>query len=221
MAATSDPHLLAHQLIARYLRERGYDATLAAFESDAEQVGQAGLLSASDDDLLSVTEAYLSRQTSLQKKSSDEEEKEKALSILTQSLPGPSTLEYKSVHTHGLLHTSNILSIKHAYAPRKWFDTAIAEYRQEHRRCLLTTAADKRIVFCDPEDGDVIQILEGDHKAAVLDVAQVEGATGGSTSDWPIDSLPGRLLASAGMDGSVILYDAVSGIVAWCGVKSS
>ena len=209
MAEESDPHLLAHQLIARYLRERGYDATLAAFESDAEQAGQDALLS-STDDLLSVTEAYLSQQTSLQKNLSDQEEKEAALSILSQSLPGPSTLEYKCVQTHSLLHTSNILSIKHAYAPRRWFDTASADHRQEHRRCLLTTAADKRIVFCEPEDGDVIQILEGDHKAAVLDVAQVDGAAGISVSDWPIDALPGRLLASAGMDGSVILYDAVS-----------
>ncbi|KDN40617.1 hypothetical protein K437DRAFT_238797 [Tilletiaria anomala UBC 951] len=55
--------------------------------------------------------------------------------------------------------------------------------------------------------------MEGAHKAAVLAVAQVgeEDGVHGETACGRLNAVRRRLLASAGMDGSVVLYDCFNG----------
>lgn len=214
-----DPNQLAHKLIARYLRLAGYASTLSSFENEAQIAGYRVTKSGDTEqdngiDLLSVTESYLSGVHAIQKQAKHDAKAQAALSVLTQSLPGPSTLPYKLVKSHSQLHSSNILTVSSIHLPRRWFDSARAEYRSEWKRCFVTSAADKRVVISDVQSGEMVEVLEGQHKAAVLSVAQAGARTlskykGKEKCDLSLNSVVGRLLATAGMDGHVVLYDLV------------
>lgn len=120
----------------------------------------------------------------------------------TPLLPGP--LRYHITHTHSTLHPSNILLLRSILLPTRRFDTSLPDpdFVTSLTPCLLTSGADKRVLFSLPDSGEVIEALEpaarpglpdGGHTAPVLDVAQ-----------HPREN---RELITVGMDGRVILWD--------------
>lgn len=117
---------------------------------------------------------------------------------LSLALPGPSTLPFKLERTHDTLHASNILSISKILLPKRRFDTSTSSYVNSLDESLVTTAADKRIVFSHPKTGEIEEILEDSrdgHQAAVLSVAQ--------------DPVDPRCVVSSGMDAKVVVWDVL------------
>ncbi len=220
-SAGPDPHHLAHRLIVRYLRAASYASTAESFENEAREAGynvgsndqHAGDPELDLPDLISITEDYLSREAAAkQKQAAQDSAASAALTVLQAKLPGPPTLPYHLSETLSQLHTSNILTVGPAFVPRRSLCTSPdAEflYKHEWHRCLATSAADKRVVLTKVEDHSMLDILEGEHKAAVLDFAQLGAGKLRALPqvDWTFDSAHGRLAATAGMDGAVVLYD--------------
>ncbi|EPQ28041.1 uncharacterized protein PFL1_04368 [Pseudozyma flocculosa PF-1] len=210
-----DLTLRTHQIVERFLSSNGYDATAEQLRRDAAKAGleiPATSASTSYDpglDLGTLVESYNSTLRAAQqrrlKASLDATHSSRSVvDPLTLTLPGPSQLPFRLVSTHRTLHASNILSITRIPLPRRSFDTSARppRFRNSSKPCIVTTAADKRIVFSDAESGEVEEILEGDgddvpgHRAAVLAVAQDPGNP--------------RCLVSAGMDAKVVVWDLMT-----------
>ncbi|KAJ9475290.1 WD_REPEATS_REGION domain-containing protein [Pseudozyma hubeiensis] len=194
-----DLTLASHLIVEQFLLTQGYTSTATQLRTDAAAAGLAlPPLSASDPpDLRHVVESYRSRVSAESRKA--QSTSRSSLSTpdpLTLTLPGPPTLPYHLSASHTTLHASNILSISHLLLPRRTFSTATSRYTNTIHAALVTTAADKRIVFSNPTTGEVEEILEDSreaHQAAVLCVAQ--------------DPLDPRVLVSCGMDGKVVVWD--------------
>lgn len=202
-----DLTLTSHLIIEHFLLSQNYTSTAAALRTEAAASGLTlpPLPPHPDSslDLRHLVESYRSHRSA-------EERAQKAAQLaathavkaivdpLTQALPGPATLPFKLEKTHAELHASNILSIARLTLPKRIFDTGQAKYVNSIQECLVTTAADKRIVFSNPHTGEVEEILEhkSGHQAAVLSVAQ--------------DPLDPRCLISSGMDGRVVAWDLLT-----------
>lgn len=231
----SDPVQVAHALVAQYLAQLGYTHTLAAFEQDAAHAGAPVPAPASLPKgltLPSLAELYISRVRA----QAARVQRKAARNPLAALLPSgetqdgnegqPWTLAPGPVWDH--IHGANILSLQAVFLPRHRFDLASSTLQTTFSCTLASTAADRRVAFAQleglPASGGILELqnadiraevvdaLEGFHGGAVLAVAQPlpSGATTlGSpiTRDWRTNQLPGRLLATGGMDGRVVLTD--------------
>ncbi|PWN52719.1 WD40 repeat-like protein [Violaceomyces palustris] len=207
-----DISLESHRIIHRFLLHKGYIGTAKSLREQAQE--SLGLNPSSFDsspgslqlDLETLIEAYNSNLCAQRQK-----EKLKALASslsgatvtdpLSLRLEGPATLDFRLTNTYRTLHASNILSLGFFDLPTRFFDTASQppRFRISLKKCLVSTAADKRIVFSDPADGRVEEMLESSngsgmaHHAAILCTAQ--------------DPKESRCLVSSGMDGKIIVWD--------------
>lgn len=203
-----DVTLASHRIVEQFLVSQGYVSTAAQLRIDAASCGLGMSARASDGahpapDLRQIVESYYSsiRADERRRKAEQLAATHATRSIadpLTLTLDGPPTLPFRLEHTHSTLHASNILSICQLKLPRRSFDTNIARYLNSIHDCLVTTAADKRIVFSNAQTGRVEEILESPeaHQAAVLSVAQ--------------DALDPRCLISCGMDARVVVWDLLT-----------
>ncbi|KAE8245343.1 hypothetical protein A4X13_0g5975 [Tilletia indica] len=123
--------------------------------------------------------------------------------LLELTLSGPRTLPFALHATYRTLHASNILSVTLVQLPVRRFSTTSARFEVSLRPALATTAADRRVVLSDPENGEMLECLEGGqglahgHRAAVL-----------STAQNPV--FP-RELVSTSMDSTVLVWDLLAG----------
>lgn len=218
MSALYDLNLRAHLIVAQFLTSSGYQDTAEQFRQDALKAGVELPVTNGDEnaaahdpglDLKTLVETYNSTlQATQQRKLKASREATHAsrsmVDPLTLTLPGPSSLPFRLESTHKFLHASNILSIERLLLPKRQFDTSAdpPRYRNTLTSCLVTTAADKRIVFSDPVSGQAEEILQDEgpgslgHSAAVLAAAQ--------------DPMNPQCLVSAGMDSRVVVWDLVS-----------
>ncbi|CDU22153.1 uncharacterized protein SPSC_00783 [Sporisorium scitamineum] len=197
-----DLTIASHLIVEQFLVSQGYTSSASQLRLDAAASGLS-LPTDSDPslDLRHLVETYRSGIRAEERRRKAEQlaatHSTRALvDPLTLTLPGPPTLPYKLDKTHTTLHASNILSISKLLLARRRFDTQSAKYVNSLQECLVTTAADKRIVFSNAQTGEVEEILEGGHQAAVLSVAQ--------------DPLDARCLVSCGMDGKVVVWDLLT-----------
>lgn len=202
-----DLTMTSHLLVEQFLLSQGYTSTASQLRTDASASGLTipSLPADADSslDLRHLVESYRSGVRA-------EERRRKAAQLaathatravadpLTLTLPGRATLPFKLTKTHSTLHASNILSIAQLSLPRRRFDTSVERYVDSIEECLVTTAADKRIVFSNARTGEVEEILEAKdgHQAAVLSVAQ--------------DPMDVRCLISSGMDAKVVVWDLLT-----------
>ena len=202
-----DLTIASHLVVEQFLLSQGYTASASQFRADAATSGLTlPTLPADSDpslDLRHLVEAYRSSVRADERKRKIEQlnathATRAVADPLTLTLPGPPTLPFRLSKTHSTLHASNILSITKLKLPRRRFDTSAARYVNSIHDCLVTTAADKRIVFSDAHTGEVEEILESrdGHQAAVLSVAQ--------------DPVDARCLLSSGMDAKVIVWDLLT-----------
>ncbi|TKY90225.1 hypothetical protein EX895_000223 [Sporisorium graminicola] len=202
-----DLTIASHLIVEQFLVSQGYASSASQLRLDAAASGlHLPTLSPTDGadpslDLRHLVETYRSGLRADERKRKAEQlaatHSTRALvDPLTLTLPGPATLPYKLERTHSTLHASNILSIAKLYLARRAFDTRAARYVNSVHECLVTTAADKRIVFSNAQTGEVEEMLEGGHQAAVLCVAQ--------------DPMDARCLVSCGMDGKVVVWDLLT-----------
>ena len=202
-----DLTIASHLIIEQFLLSHGYTSTASQFRTDASTSGlplPAFPPSADQSfDLRHIVEVYRStiRAEDRKRKTSQLSSTHAIHSItdpITLTLPGPTTLPFHLTSTHSTLHASNILSITNLKLPKRRFDTSSARYINTIEECLVTTAADKRIVFSNLQTGEVEEILESreGHQAAVLCVAQ--------------DPKDARCLVSAGMDAKVVVWDLLT-----------
>ncbi|CDS00301.1 hypothetical protein, partial [Sporisorium scitamineum] len=173
-----DLTIASHLIVEQFLVSQGYTSSASQLRLDAAASGLS-LPTDSDPslDLRHLVETYRSGIRAEERRRKAEQlaatHSTRALvDPLTLTLPGPPTLPYKLDKTHTTLHASNILSISKLLLARRRFDTQSAKYVNSLQECLVTTAADKRIVFSNAQTGEVEEILEGGHQAAVLSVAQ-------------------------------------------------
>lgn len=125
------------------------------------------------------------------------------------SLPGPSNLPHRILQTHSHLSASNLLSISSITLPIRRFETRPTDgsdprFITTFKPCLAVTAADKRVLFFDSQDGEILSTLEPvktpsemGHTAPVLEMCQ-----------HPVEK---RELVTIGMDGKIILWDLLQG----------
>lgn len=197
---TSDAlEAVCEDVVATYLRTRGHADASKAFETSSGRTAfTAETYKEVPRDLRTLIEqsastaaAQAMARTSLGESTDD------AVGALLQASDSP-PVSYALKKTHEHLHTSNLLSIHTVQVPvyedRAWKLVA----------CLATTAADKRVVFFEAYSGEVHTILDkpapslpglDGHNAAVLDLAQ-----------HPTHP---RFVATAGMDGRVVVWDLV------------
>ncbi|SPO30260.1 uncharacterized protein UTRI_05724 [Ustilago trichophora] len=202
-----DLTVASHLIVEQFLLSQGYTSSASQLRADAATSGLTlpTLPSHTDQslDLRHLVESYRSSIRADERKRRAEQlaatHATRAIADpLTLTLPGPATLPFKLEQTHSTLHASNILSIAKLELPRRHFDTSSARYINTIQKCLVTTAADKRIVFSNAQTGEVQEILESrdGHQAAVLSVAQ--------------DPQDPRCLISSGMDARVVVWDLVT-----------
>ncbi|SJX65349.1 uncharacterized protein SRS1_15620 [Sporisorium reilianum f. sp. reilianum] len=200
-----DLTIASHLIVEQFLVAQGYTASASQLRLDASASGLTlpALPSDADPslDLRHLVKTYRSgvRADERRRKAQQLAATHSTRALvdpLTLTLPGPTTLPYKLAQTHATLHAANILSIATLHLARRQLDTHSAKYVNTVHACLVTTAADKRIVFSDAHTGEVEEMLEGGHQAAVLSVAQ--------------DPLDARCLVSCGMDGKVVVWDLLT-----------
>ncbi|SPO32771.1 uncharacterized protein UTRI_05724_B [Ustilago trichophora] len=202
-----DLTVASHLIVEQFLLSQGYTSSASQLRADAATSGLTlpTLPSHTDQslDLRHLVESYRSSVRADERKRKAEQlaatHATRAIADpLTLTLSGPPTLPFKLEQTHSTLHASNILSITNLKLPRRRFDTTSARYVNTIEECLVTTAADKRIVFSNAQTGEVEEILESrdGHQAAVLSVAQ--------------DPQDPRCLISSGMDARVVVWDLVT-----------
>lgn len=198
---------LAEAVVLKYLTENWANSdTLAAFERELSITGGAAAASAargkaSTPDLLDLLRPRIAAAggSSSLNTSTD---------LSFPALPGPSKLPYRVSLTHSSLHPSNILLLRSLSLPVRRFNTSPADGSDPHfevrfQPCLASSGADKRLLFFDADEGDVLEAVEPvarteqrGHTAPVLDLAQ-----------HPLEQ---RELVTAGMDGKVVLWDLLT-----------
>ncbi|EST08615.1 WD40 repeat [Kalmanozyma brasiliensis GHG001] len=202
-----DLTVASHLIVEQFLLSQGYSSSASQLRTDASSSGLRLPPLPADAgqslDLRQLVESYRSGVRADERRRKAEQlaatHATRAIADpLTLTLPGPTTLPFKLEKTHSTLHASNILSIANLKLPRRSFDTGRARYVNTIEDCLVTTAADKRIVFSNARTGEVEEILEAKdgHQAAVLSVAQ--------------DSMDPRCLISSGMDAKVVVWDLLT-----------
>lgn len=198
--ASSSSQARADAIVARYL-ERHHASSPAAMALCKELTATGSNSGEVPDllELLALHDAQRSSSSALPLSSSDTKSQ---ASLVPPPLPtGPYT--YRITATHSSLHPSNILLLRSVTLPTRRFDTSLPspDFVTTHTPCLLTSGADKRLLFSSSESGEVLDALEpaarpgsGEgHTAPVLDVAQ--------------HPLHPRELVAVGMDGTVVLWD--------------
>ncbi|SPC66336.1 uncharacterized protein UHOD_20024 [Ustilago sp. UG-2017b] len=205
-----DLTIQSHLIVESFLLSQNYTCTASALRSEALCSGLclASLRSSSFtlDPALDLRHLVESYNSTLRAKQGLEKASQLASTYSTSTtvdplslpLPGPSTLAFKLERTHSTLHASNILSISKLLLLRRRFDTSSARYVNRLKETLVTSGADRRIVFSDPKTGEIEEILEDGkegHQAAVLSVAQ--------------DPSDVRCVVSSGMDARVVVWDVV------------
>lgn len=202
-----DLTIQCHLIIEQFLVSQNYTASASSLRSDAARAGLHLPSLPSDShlslDLRQLVEQYRSHQSAEARRLralqfSSTHASRAIVDPLTLTLPGPSTLPFALHRTHSFLHASNNLSIAQLNLPRRSFDTSTSSYKNTVETCLVTTAADKRIVFSHAQTGEVEEILENKdgHQAAVLSVTQ--------------DPEDPRCIVSSGMDARVVVWDLLT-----------
>ncbi|PWN20216.1 WD40 repeat-like protein [Microstroma glucosiphilum] len=201
---------MAEAVVLKYLTEHWVNSdTLAAFERELSITGgaaaaaaaaAAGGKAATPDllDLLRPRIAAAANASSLISGST----------LSFPALPGPSKLPYRVSLTHSSLHPSNILLLRSLSLPVRRFNTSPADgsdprFEVRYQPCLASSGADKRLLFFDADEGEVLESVEpvarteqSGHTAPVLDLAQ--------------HPLQQRELVTAGMDGKVVVWDLLT-----------
>jgi hypothetical protein len=201
-ASEYDLTIASHLVVERFLLSHGYTSSAAQLRADAQATGLS-LPPLPDDalELRTLVETYRSTVRAEEQRRAAEElnsthSVRSVVDPLTLSLPGPATLPFALARTYDTIHATNILSIARLALPRRTFDTATAGYRNTLQECLVTTGADRRVVFTDAQTGEVEEILDGAHAAAVLSVVQ--------------DPQDTRCIVTAGMDASIVVWDLLT-----------
>ena len=189
------------EIVARYLAHQGHHRALDALK---QAIGRNELTTEQYKDVprdlrtlveqgQSIASAQALSRLQLQEAAPDT--LDSVISDAGKNTPSSYSLEKTIEH----LHCSNLLSIHPVHIPvdggssRPW------------RQGIATTGADKLIVFSDPVTGEVLTILDKPtrptptgavgHDSAVLDLSQ--------------NPKHARYVASAGMDGRVVIWDLV------------
>ncbi|WFD26477.1 hypothetical protein MNAN1_001460 [Malassezia nana] len=170
---------VSEAVVASFLRTHGYTDTLATFERECGRTYDTGPC-----DLRTLAEQVAS--LALARAGETAARQATATSASESAMQWPT---YELAKTYNHLHMSNILSVRPATYPGS---TA---------SCIATTSADRRVVFTDVSNGEVLGVLEksarGDgpsgHDAAVLDLSQHPQCP--------------RFALTAGMDGRVVQWD--------------
>ncbi|GAK66649.1 uncharacterized protein PAN0_014c4872 [Moesziomyces antarcticus] len=201
-ASEYDLTIASHLVVERFLLSQGYTSSAAQLRADAQATGLS-LPPLRDDalELRTLVETYRSSVRAEEQRRAAEElnsthSVRSVVDPLTLSLPGPATLPFALARTYDTIHASNILSITRLALPRRTFDTATARYANTLQECLVTTGADRRVVFTDAQTGEVEEILDGAHAAAVLSVVQ--------------DPQDARCIVTASMDASIVVWDLLT-----------
>ncbi|WFD00768.1 hypothetical protein MYAM1_003520 [Malassezia yamatoensis] len=190
---------LCNEIVAKYLSSQGYTESLHALEKAA---GNSSLVADGYDGVprnlrtlieqsLSIVSAEALSRLQFEEKSTD------ALDESAAQIKQDEKQTYAVEKSLEDLHSSNILSIHTVSIPihinGSWeLTTAIA-----------TTGADKLITISDPDSGEVHHIL--DNTAVPLK----DGAVGHDSAVLDLSQNPKhqRFIASAGMDGRIVIWD--------------
>lgn len=171
-------------IVAAFLRTHGYQDTLATFEREGGRTSTSSVREHVPHDLRTLVE--LAESHAMSQALQDITLEDRPTDALSQ-VPLPA---YELAATYNYLHMSNILSVMPA------------TYPGVGGPCIATTSADRRVVFTDVTNGEVIGVLEASvsadglrmgHEAAVLDMSQHP-------------QRPTYVL-TAGMDGRVVQWD--------------
>ncbi|WFC95509.1 hypothetical protein MBRA1_002157 [Malassezia brasiliensis] len=189
------------EVVARYLAHQGHKHVLEAFQQavQREDLSSDQFKDVARDlrTLVEQSQSIASAQAlaRLQLEETDADD----LDDLVVRAQAAGTAEYTLDKTIEHLHHSNLLSIRAVQVPERC-GTAWTL-----REGIATTGADKLIVFSEPHTGEVFAILDKPrqptpsgavgHDSAVLDVSQNPKCA--------------RYVASAGMDGRVVVWDLV------------
>lgn len=233
--ASQELSLISRRIVSNYLRSNGFHQTLACFKQELLNRDAASDSEQQIDSTVNLILKHLKSDPSYSNPSSNrnqskDTDSDRLLSSLSSdfySLKGPSTLPYKLQSTFNSLHTNNILSIKIIHFPIRSFNSNTdsdsdsevqrSAFKIVFKKCLVTTAADKTIVFFHPSNGDIIESLEGNGGNGKPRSEEEEGegevVRGHSSAVLSVEQNPTRKreMVSCGMDAKIVFWDLVSG----------
>lgn len=225
--------LVSHRIVSNYLRCNGFHQTLDCFRQESLNTDEIDSTADINLDLENLILKHLKsdpnysniscNKPQIKDRQSDSDRLLSSLSSDFYSLKGPSTLPYKLQNTFNSLHTNNILSIKILHFPIRSFnsnpdsdsDSEVEPlaFKIHLKKCLVTTAADKTIVFFHPQNGQVIESLEGNGQPrSEQEEGEGEVVRGHSSAVLAVEQNPTRKreMVSCGMDAKIVFWDLVS-----------